>query len=178
MAVLVGSHAIALAGGSGGASTAWRLVVISAALPPMITIYCSYGRSCSADTKSIFVVFLPAVSVCRLCTDSYSAIVNIAEREIFDFVHIEDSPPQISSRFVESSLRLDLGSFRLPSLALLDTPFSRVKLCGAKKPCRAKYPHSPRLPFDFSTKVVHCLRGGGEWELLYSLSNTGNQQCY
>ena len=35
---------------------------------------------------SLFVVFLPAVSVCRLCTDSYSAIVNIAEREIFDFV--------------------------------------------------------------------------------------------
>ena len=36
MAVLVGSHAIALAGGgSGGTATAW-LVVFSAALPPMI----------------------------------------------------------------------------------------------------------------------------------------------
>ena len=59
---------------------------------------------------------------------------------------------------LRSSLRLDLGSFRLPSRALLDTPFSRVKLCGAKKPCRAKYPRSPRLPFDFSTKVAHRSR--------------------
>ena len=38
-------------------------------------------------------------------------------------------------------------------------------ICGAKKPCRAKYSRSPRLPFDFG-KVAHrsytitCQRGG------------------
>ena len=54
-----------------------------------------------------------------------------------------------------------------PSIALLDTPFKSSRLCGAEKPCRAKYPRSPRLPFDFPNKKSptdllgdHHQRGG------------------
>jgi len=51
--------------------------------------------------------------------------------------------------------RLDLGSSCLPLMHCRILPSNRVRLCGAKKPCRAKYPRSPRLPFDFPSKVAH-----------------------
>ena len=51
--------------------------------------------------------------------------------------------------------RLDLGSSCLPLMHCRILPSNRVRLCGAKKPCRAKYPRSPRLSFDFPSKVTH-----------------------
>ncbi len=87
------------------------------------------------------------------------------------------SSPMDQIVLIQSSLRLDLGSYRLPQLHCWILPSNLVDCVVPKNRAGLSTHAAPGSPLTFIQKVAHWLKGG-EWVLLLLLPNTGNQQCY